>query len=322
MNLRGVAGIAALVAILVPVLLGAASAEGKKKHKKPKSPPVTTVSATQTTSADNQQLTVTATCPSGLIAVGGGFLSPAVLPGGSPTDLNLVYESRRAGDSAWQVSAVREDTDTTGPDVPLTAIVDCRSTKLAAKKHVGKKAAAAKKKKKKLRITETSASAVAASVDAAQASATATCPPKTKALGGGFSSSPTPVAKEPEAFPYIWSNHRTSPTTWFAAFSNVGKVARTVTSYAYCAAGLKIAETTAGISLPASGTTVTGATATAPVCPGGKALLGGGFDNTPATQSGALALLTGSSPVDGSWQLVTLNFNVVPGAISSYAYCA
>jgi hypothetical protein len=320
MSLGGARRIA-LMAILLPVLLGAASVEAKKKHPQPKSPPVTTVTATKATSADNQQLTVTATCPSGLIAVGGGFLAPPVLSGG-PTDVNLVYESRRAGEDAWQVSAVREDTDTAGPDVPLTAIVDCRSTKLVAKKPAGKKASSAKKRAKKLRITEASAAAVAPGVDAAQATATATCPGKTRAIGGGFSSSPTPVATEPEAFAYIWSSHRSSPTTWFAAISNVGGTARTVTSYAYCAAGLKVAETNASVPLPASGETVISATAAAPPCPRGKALLGGGFDNTPATESGALALLTGSSPVNGSWQLATLNVNVAPGTISSTAYCA
>lgn len=325
MSLRGVAGIAALVAILVPVLLGAASVEGKKKHKKPKSPPVTTVSATQTTSADNQQLTVTATCPSGLIAVGGGFESPPVLDAGAPTDLNLVYESRRAGESAWQVSAVREDSAGQGPNLPVTAVVDCRSTKLAHKKPAGKKAAAAKKKKKKkLKIIEASAPAVAAGADEAQAQATATCPGKTKALGGGFSTSPTPVALDPEAFSYVWSNHRTSPTTWFAAISNVGKVQRTLTSYAYCAAGLKIAETTASVPIPATAMdAISSAAVTTPPCSKGKALLGGGFDNTPATKHTALALLTEFQPANGSWRLGTLNAQVVaPGAISTSAYCA
>jgi hypothetical protein len=314
----------ALLLLLVPLLLGVASADAKKKQRKPKSPPVTTVSAARTTSADNQQVTATATCPSGLIAVGGGFTSPPVLDAGTPTDLALVYESRRAGDNAWQVSAVREDEGSPGPDLPLTAIVDCRSTKLASKKPAGKKASTAKKKKKKkLRIIEATGSAVAAPEDAAQASATATCPAKTTALGGGFSSSPTPVATSPgSAFPYFWSNHRANPTSWFAALSNVGTVSRTVTSYAYCAAGLKVAETTAPVSLPASETTVNGATATTPPCPKGKALLGGGFDNTPATESSAIALLTGFSPANGSWKLETLNFRDASGAITSFAYCA
>lgn len=308
----------AIALLAVPLLLGAATADAKKK---PKSPPLTAASTTKTTSSDNQQLTVTAQCPSGLIAVGGGFLSPPVLDAGTPTDLALVYESRRAGDGAWQVSAVREDEGSAGPDLPLTAIVDCRSTKLPGNKHAGKAAAA--KKKKKLRVIEASAPAVAPGQDGAQASATATCPGKTKALGGGFSSSPTPSAISPgSAFPYFWSNHRTSPTTWGAAISNVGSTARTVTSYVYCVAGLKIAETTAGVPLPASGPTVASATATSPSCPKGKALLGGGFNNTPASPGGAIALLTGSSPVHGSWEIGTLNLFNIPGAISAYAYCA
>jgi hypothetical protein len=301
----------ALVALLGTVLVGAAPADAKKK---PKSPPLTAATTTHTTSSDNQQLTVTAHCPSALIAVGGGFLSPPVLDAGSPTDIALVYESRRAGDGAWQVSAVREDEGSAGPDLPLTAIVDCRSTKLRGNKHG---------KKKKLRIIEASAPAVAPGQDGAQASAVATCPRKTKALGGGFSSSPTPSALSPgSAFPYFWSNHRTSPTTWGASISNVGSAARTVTSYVYCAAGLKVAEKTAGVPLPASGPNVATATATSPSCPKGKALLGGGFNNTPATVGGAIALLTGSNPVNGSWQLGTLNLFNSPGTISTYAYCA
>jgi hypothetical protein len=321
MRSRGIVriGVALLV---VPLLLGVASADAKKK--KPKSPPVTAVSAARSTSGDNQQVTAEATCPSGLIAVGGGFQSPPVLDAGAPTDLNLVYESRRAGDNAWQVSGVREDEGSPGPDLPLTAIVDCRSTKLAAKKPAGKEATAAKKKKKKkLRIIEATASAVAAGEDAAQASAPATCPGKTKVLGGGFSSAPTPSSLSPgSAFPYVWSNYRTTPTTWFAALSNVGSVTRTLTTYAYCATGLKVAETTAAVPLPASGQTVASAAATSPPCPKGKALLGGGFNNTPATLNGGLVLLTGSNPANGSWQLGTLNLFNVPGTISTYAYCA
>jgi hypothetical protein len=321
MRSRGIVriGVALLV---VPLLLGVASADAKKK--KPKSPPVTAVSAARSTSGDNQQVTAEATCPSGLIAVGGGFQSPPVLDAGAPTDLNLVYESRRAGDNAWQVSGVREDEGSDGPDLPLTAIVDCRSTKLAAKKPAGHKASSSKKKrKKKLRIIEATATAVAAGADEAQAQASATCPGKTKALGGGFSTSPTPVSTSPgSAFPYTWSNHRTSPTTWFAAISNVGTVERTLTSYAYCAAGLKIAEKTASVPLPASGPTVISATAVTPPCPKGKALLGGGFDNTPATQHTSVALLTEFNPANGSWRLGTLNLSLTAGTISSSAYCA
>jgi hypothetical protein len=138
MQLKGVGRIA-LVVLLVPMLLGVASAGAKKKHKKPKSPPVTVVSASKSTSSDNQQVTVTATCPSGLIAVGGGFLNPAVFDSGSPTDLNFIYESRRASATSWQASAVREQTGSPGPEIPLTATVDCRTAKLTARRPPGRR---------------------------------------------------------------------------------------------------------------------------------------------------------------------------------------
>ena len=129
---------------LAVLLLGAAPVEAKKKHKKPSSPPVTNVSASQTTSADDQPVTVTATCPQGMLAVGGGFDSPAVFSSGTITDLNLAYESRRIGDASWQVSAVREDAGGPGPVVPITGVADCRSSKLTLKKQTSKKASLAK----------------------------------------------------------------------------------------------------------------------------------------------------------------------------------
>jgi hypothetical protein len=322
MREKGIFGIV-MIALLVPLLLGVASADAKKKHKKPKSPPVTVVSASKSTFSDNEQVTVTAACPTGLIAVGGGFLNPAVFNAGTPTDLNVIYESRRVGDTSWQVSAVREGTGSPGPNEPISAIVDCRSTKLTAKKPAGKKATAAKKKKaKKLRITEVSASNTSSANVGAQATASAACPLGTEALGGGFSSSPTPVLSGSLTYPIFWANFRTSPGSWAASFSNAGTTAHTVTSYAYCATGLKIAETSADATLPASAGTASSAIAATPQCPKGKAQLGGGFNNTPAAVGSTVALLTGSSPVNGTWQVGAVNLSGVPGTLGSRAYCA
>jgi hypothetical protein len=78
-----------VAALLVPLVLSVGTADAKKQHKKPQSPPVTVISASKSTSSDNQQVTVAAACPSGLIAVGGGFLNP-VFDEGSPTDLNYL----------------------------------------------------------------------------------------------------------------------------------------------------------------------------------------------------------------------------------------
>jgi hypothetical protein len=308
---------------LLTVLLGVASADAKKKHKKAKSPPVTVVSASRPTSADNDHVTVTATCPSGLIAVGGGFLTPTVFDMGSPTDINVPYVSRRSGENAWQVSAVREDTNGVGPDLLVTTSVDCRSRTLAGKKTTGKKAGAAKKKKKrKLTVTEASSSSTALGSSGSQGTATATCPGGTQALGGGFSSSPSPSLSDPLAYPFFWGDYRNSPTTWLAAMSNVGTTPRTVTSYAYCAAGLKIAETSADVTLPGSESSASSATAVTPGCSKGRALLGGGFNNPPISMGSAIAILTGSSSVNGTWQVGAFNFSTHAGTLGSRGYCA
>src|SRR3954451_18801165 len=311
----------AVAMLLLPLLLGVASADAKKKHKKSKSPPVTVVSAALPTSGDNDQGTVTATCPTGLIAVGGGFLTPSVFGRGSPTDINIPYESRRSGESAWQVSAVREDTNGPGPALPVTASVDCRSRTLAIKKATGTKAAK-KKKKKKLAITEVSSSSTAAGSSGSQGTATATCPAGRQALGGGFSSSPLPRLSDPLAYPFFWGDYRNSPTSWLAAMSNVGTTARTVTSYAYCATGLKIAETSADAALPASAGSVSSAIALTPPCSKGRALLGGGFSNPPITTGSAVAILTGSSSTNGTWQVEAFNFSTHAGTLGSRGYCA
>jgi hypothetical protein len=323
MRERGIVRIG-VVGLLVPLLLGVTPAAAKKKHKKPKSPPVTVVSASQSTSTDGQQVTVTATCPSGLIAVGGGVNAPLVIASGGFTDANLIYESRRTGDSGWQVSAAREDVGGSGPSLGLTAYVDCRSSALTLKKPAGKKATASKKKKKqKLTVFEVSSSGSAPDVSGTQASATAACPSGTQALGGGFSSSPAPQLAGPTAFPLFYASYRNTPTSWLAAFTNNGTTARSVTSYAYCAAKLAVTETSGSATLGGSSPgNLQSATATSAGCPAKKALLGGGFNITPPADTSAITLLTASFPANGTWQVSGSNLNTVPGSLSSSGYCA
>lgn len=303
--------------LFIGLLLLAASPAQAKKKKKPKSPPVTVVSNTQTTTTNNQQLTVTASCPPGLLAVGGGFAAPPSLTGTSLNGIYFVYESRRAGDSAWQASAVRGQS---GPSLPLTTYADCRSAKLSTKKK-GKKATAAKKRKKrKLAITEASASGSAEQFG--QATATAICPPGTQVLGGGFSTAPNPTSS---GVPLLEQTYRTAPGSWTSAIANSSMVTRSVTSYAYCAAGLSITETAGGATLPgSSGSSIGGATAVSPPCPKGRALLGGGFNNSIATTGGssAVVLLDTSRPVGGTWQVSGLNDSGSQGTLESRGYCA
>jgi hypothetical protein len=307
--------------LLLPLLLGVATADAKKKKKKPKSPPVTVVSATKSTSADGELATVVATCPAGKIAVGGGFTSPLLISGTTLTDLYIVYESRRIGDNAWQVSGGREHSGGAAPSVPLTAIVDCRTTALSTKKP--KKAAASKKKKRKvLRISEVSATGNSA-LTAQQSVAAATCPAGTQAIGGGFSSAPEPELTGSNHFPVFFASYRSSPTSWFSGFTESGNTARTVTSYAYCASGLKLSETNSSLTVPASSMAgIESRTLASPGCPNGLALLGGGFNSSAPASGGPFPIWTKSGPAGPTWEVSMYNISETPDSLSSFGYCA
>ena len=310
-----------VIALLLPLLLGVATADAKKKKKKPKSPPVTLVSATKTTSADGELATVTATCPAGKIAVGGGFTSPLLFSGTTLTDLYIVYESRRSGDNSWVVSGGREHSGGPAPPVPLTATVDCRSTTLSTKK--SKKASASKKKKRKvLRVSEVSATGSAA-VTGAESTATAACPPGTQAIGGGYSSSPAPHLTGSNTFPVFFESYRSSPASWLSSFLESGSAPRTVTSYAYCAAGLKLSQTNASFTIPASSMAgIESKTLPTPRCPKGLALLGGGFSSTMPASMGPLPIWTRSGAAGAIWEVGMFNLSLAADALNSFGYCA
>ena len=310
-----------VVALLVPLLMGVAQADAKKKQKKPKSPPVTVVSASNSTSADGQQVTVRATCPAGQLAVGGGFTAPLLTSGTTLTDLHIVYESRRIGDSSWQVSGTREHSGGAAPQLPLTANADCRTPNLTKAK--SKKASATKKKKqKKLRITEVSALGPSAT-SGAQSSATANCPAGTQAIGGGFSSAPQPTLTGSPSFPIFFASYRSSPTSWLSAFTESGSTARTVTSYAYCAAGLKLTEGSATATVPASSMAgIQSMTLASSDCPKRQALLGGGFNSSPPASLGPLPIITNSGPAGPSWHFTVYNLSTVPDLLTSHNICA
>jgi hypothetical protein len=297
----------------VTLLATPAAASAKKKHKKPKSPPVSVVTNTQTTTTANQLITVTASCPPGLLAVGGGFVAgPPTVTGTSVDGVYFVYESRRVSESSWRVSAIRQET---GGPLPLTTSVDCRSTKLPAKKKP--------KKKKKRKLTITEATATGSATTNTEGSATASCPANTQALGGGFSSSPDPSLSGSSSFPFFEKSYRTAPGAWTSTFFSIGTPVRTVTSYAYCANGLNVVDSVGTATLPGStGTTIAGATAVSPACPPRRALLGGGFNNPSIAPMSAVAIINTSRAVGGTWQVTALNDSNSAGTIESHGYCA
>jgi hypothetical protein len=305
------------------LLLVAPAAEAKKK--KPKRVPVTIKTGVATTTADGQLASATATCPKGLIALGGGFSDGLVFVApGSITDLHLVFESRRSGPGSWTASGVRRDQGGEGNPINLTASVICRTPTLKPKKAAQPKGAGtAKRKPKKLTLSE----AVSNSPQVAMsqpATATATCPAGASAISGGFSSSPLPNAS-PQAFPLFNSTRRTAPDSWNVSMFNLGATPRTLTSHVYCSSRASTREVAAVTVLPASVSVLESAKALSPSCSKGRARVAGGFDIAQTSPTTATALFTESLAVGtgtGAWQSTAYNLSASnAGTIGSFAYC-
>ena len=325
------AALALLALLALPV---GAAARGKKKKKVKPPPPVVTATATASTSTDGELVSPTATCPPGTISLGGGFSSEVGREEGVPTDLLVVYESRRDSPTSWHVAAAREDSGDPGNTTSITVTVFCQSPNLGTvkkpkKKKKKKRAAAAnmgkkhrkhkKPKKRTLLISEVSSAGPAAD-QAERSSATASCPAGLNVLSGGFSITPPPtLGGGGLSFPFIWANHATPANAWTATETTSGTEPMTLTSYAYCA------NTPPPLALTGSGTvaaTQTGS-ATTPACPADRPVIGGGFDNAPVTAGGSTELAfesTGSG--SGGW--TTSAYDVASGApasLQAIAYC-
>lgn len=308
MRIRGIVGLCA-VGLVVTFALGAVPADAKKK--KAKVPPVVTATATASTSTDGQLVSPTAVCPKGTVALGGGYSGGTSEEGGMVTDLYVVYESRRASESSWQVGAAREDSGASGNPVDLTATVFCQSPKLGK----AKKASVAKKRKKMLAVSEVSATGPGAA-NAAQSSATVTCPAGTL-ISGGFRVSPPATTSSPLAFPVVYANYASSPTAWTASETTSGPTALAITSYADCA------KTKAPLSATGSGGVSPGATgsATSSSCPKGHPLFGGGFNNTTPAASGPVETPYESTGAAGGWRVSAYNIAGVSASLQAIAYC-
>ena len=131
---------AVLAAAAALTLLAASPAEAKEGgKKKPKAPAVVTRTATVATTANGQLATAVARCPKGTLAVGGGFTSPVSRGVSGVTDFNVIYESRRSGTKASLASPPASDSGVAGPNLTVTASVQCRYPKLTRSKKTGKR---------------------------------------------------------------------------------------------------------------------------------------------------------------------------------------
>jgi hypothetical protein len=185
--------------------LVAAPAQAKKK-KKAGLGPVVTVTAPGTTPPTSSLSSVTATCPAKTKVVGGGFSAPF-----NAASTAVVYASTRSSSRAWTVKWLT-GTMTTGA---ATAYAYCRR---------GAKA-----------IQDVTGTATLPGTGTA-ASASAVCPAGKRLISGGFETTTGPSFG---SFGIVQDSNSTAANTWTIREVNNTSGNQTITSHAYCTAGIK-----------------------------------------------------------------------------------
>jgi hypothetical protein len=192
------------------LLLAPASALAKKKHKKPTKlgPVITATASGPQVNGTGAVSTAVASCPPGTAVIGGGFSIPDRY---SPRT-TAVFESYRSGPGSWTVSAL-----TSGPELGgVTAYGYCRSSTRP--------------------ITDVAASNVLPSGLGQTISTSASCPAKSSVVAGGFQATHTPATRS-VGLPQ--SSLSSSASTWTVASLNNAAPTQTVTTHAYCLAGIR-----------------------------------------------------------------------------------
>lgn len=244
----------ASLACLVLALSGTAIAAKQKAKKKGLGGVVTRTATSPTGTTTGQILTATATCPKGKKAFGGGF---SALPA-NDSSLIFVDESRRSGPRSWLAAGTFFAISGGATPLSITASVHCR------------------------RLAKTPAETatpvpVLANTNNVPFTAIARCQGKKQRLiSGGFDYSPPSNGNVNLALIY---ENQPAGRTWRASIQNSGAgVARTLTSYAYCAKGLakapKIVSGSNALTLPSALDPISASTA---ACPGKTRLSAGGF---------------------------------------------
>jgi hypothetical protein len=208
----------AVLVAAATLVLAPASALAKKKHKKPKGlgPVVTATGTGPTVSGFGAKSAASASCPSGLQAVGGGFSAPF-----NPAVQLVVTESYRSSFDTWHVSAH----DANGGPGAVTVFAYCRRNNRS--------------------VTDVSATGTVPAGFGQNAKVEADCPPGVPAISGGFEIQSGPGASQ-LAVPV--SSIGGGPVAggtppvgnWQVTALNDGSSARTMTTHVYCMAGIKL----------------------------------------------------------------------------------
>jgi hypothetical protein len=240
--------------------------------------------------------TVTAKCPKGQRATGGGFRTAALGSSGGTVRV-LMSESRKVGQRSWRVSGFEDF----GSPVPLTAFVYCSED-----------APKTKAKSQTVNVPDASPPPIV--------SADASCGGAGQAQAGGFF---TPVAY---LVPYalIFDSFRAGGKIWRTRAVSVFGTPP-LTSYAYCAETSSPKARAASVVTATDGALVT---AQSKKCRDGTAIAAGGFSQpnatnggTPAT-NGFYAFVWESFRTGKRWQVSAQHGGMLSTTLTSIAYCA
>lgn len=284
--------------------LGATPALAKKKKRKGAAlgPVVTVAAQGNTTTTSPQRSTAIAICPSGTMAVGGGFSAPI-----STATLIVVDNSYRSSNESWLSSG--ENVSGNGA---VTAYAYCRRGTRP--------------------VTDATGMAAIPPAIFATGTATATCPGGTQLISGGFQTTPGGLAS-----PFV--NMRTAPGSWTVGSANNGADdPQTLTAHAYCTSGIKAAvgvTGTAAAAVPMLGAV----SASSAACPAPKkrkkkgkkkrkqrprqVISAGGFSSSPPMGASPLGVFTDSRAGTGVWTATAVNGTFSFGSllVSSQGMC-
>ena len=168
----------------------------------------------------------------------------------------------------------------------------------------------------------TKTNTVAVTGTGAIGSSTATCPKRTRAVSGGFATSPNPTLfSAPSRVPVIYETHRAGPRAWIVSVSNLGSGTTNLTTLVYCRAE-KTKEVVSSVPINGAGRAASNAVAT---CPKGTKVLSGGYQLPPLESGGSLVYPTMNQPSGPSaWSVIGVRTTTAgaAGTVTSYAYCA
>ena len=225
---------ALLISFCLLLVLPATPALAKKKHKKPaKLGPVVTATATGSTITSGDS-TVTATCPSGKQAVGGGFSVPI-----DSTNVLFVISSYRSAPNAWTIVALHSK-----GSGAATAFAYCRNANKS--------------------ITDVATNGTVPSGQGMAADASAACPAGTQLVSGGFQFTHGASLGD-YALPTSSLAINTSPH-WMVQAVNNTTGAHAFTVHAYCMAKIAAPTYVDSNSSPVLAKFATGALSS-PTCP-------------------------------------------------------